>query len=173
MSLGTVIKITKTIKHYDLSSCIASLPHFPIKEKFLSALVIFMYFERFIEDQAFSPSYDLAAHPLFSLSVSSTGDIQDWDERQPVGRGAKSCGRKYAWSSKHHSILSGISMCKCMSIWAVMRYVVVLKYAQYSRALPPPAPTPSAHSYHVYLLSSYLAPSPPPPAIIALSSPLS
>ncbi len=74
--------------------------------------------EWFIEDYAFSPSYDLAPtppiHPPPLPSGSSAGDTQEdwerettcWRERGGCG-GAKSYDGEKAWSSINHSILSG------------------------------------------------------------------
>ncbi len=56
-----------------------------------------------MEDQAFSPSYDLA-RPLCRQSSLLTGEGE--------GRGgAKSYDGENAWSSKSHSILSAINGC--------------------------------------------------------------
>ncbi len=70
--------------------------------------------EWFIEDQAISPSLDLALPP--PPSVISTGDTQDdWETettcRREIGGGggggAKSYDVEKAWSSINHSLLSG------------------------------------------------------------------
>ncbi len=69
--------------------------------------------ESFIEDQAFSRSYDFAPPPPLP-SVSSTGDTQEdwerettcWREREEVvGEEPKSYDRKKAWHSMNHLIL--------------------------------------------------------------------
>ncbi len=70
----------------------------------------------FIEDQAFSLSYNLAPAPtpspllsasclFFSVFLCVVGRAY-WRERGGVGGGAKSYGEK-VWSSTNHSILSG------------------------------------------------------------------
>ncbi len=77
----------------------------------------------FIEDQAFSPSYDLALPPpLLSSpfpSISLSGDTQEdwerettwWQEREVEGGGggAKSYEGEKAWCSINHSILPGLT----------------------------------------------------------------
>ncbi len=73
------------------------------------------YWLIFIEDQAFSRSYDLAPSPPLPPfpSVSLEGDTEeDWEreatclQERREGEKAKSIDRKKAWSSINHWILS-------------------------------------------------------------------